>query len=447
MSAQEVQSNGEAYEYDGIDGEDPRGPPEACLFVASLPTEVSEESLKEFFTVEGKEPIKIKLMKDRTDRLKNYAFVQYSEVELANQAILMAVSNTFEGKKVRVERAKVNRTLFIAKMEKSISSTQLRTIVEAYGPVDNVTIIKNHQTNKSKGCGFVKFLHREHATNAYNGLKSTQKRWIIEWATSNNDPETLGIDRNNIFVGGLNPINITKEEVEKRFGAHGKIESISLVNKELEPFTDEESGEVVPRSAFAFIRYADPSSSALAIEQENGVEWNDRRIRVQYCESQDMKNKRRANKYFSSMAQFSSYFPPAHPGMPMSFPPQFMGGYPMVHNPMVFPQQPYYYPNMQVRGEMAPPVPASHSVPNPNHKNQPNSSNGIHSKAELNGIQQRQGNTGKMNVNTLPYQPQMQFQPQLMHYQQNFEHQELDHESSALVNSLTAISLDRAPRW
>jgi len=45
---------------------------------------------------------------------------------------------------------------------------ELRNAAEEYGPVENVTIIKNHQTNKSKGCGFVKFVFREDAMDAFN---------------------------------------------------------------------------------------------------------------------------------------------------------------------------------------------------------------------------------------------------------------------------------------
>jgi RNA recognition motif-containing protein len=43
----------------------------------------------------------------------------------------------------------------------------LREAVECYGPVEIVTVIKNHQTQKSKGCGFVKFVFREDAMAAY----------------------------------------------------------------------------------------------------------------------------------------------------------------------------------------------------------------------------------------------------------------------------------------
>jgi hypothetical protein len=55
---------------------------------------------------------------------------------------------------------------------------------------------------------------------------------------------------------------------------------------------------------------------------QNGAEWLERRIRVQYCESLEMKNKRRTQKYFSSLATGGNpYLPgPAAPYYASSFP-------------------------------------------------------------------------------------------------------------------------------
>lgn len=72
------------------------------------------------------------------------------------------------------------------------------------------------------------------------------------------------------------------------------------------------------RSAFAFVRFTDPPSSAAAIEAENGQEWLGRRIRVQYCESAEMKTKRRAVKYTH---QQQSQSPPTSAPQPQQSPP------------------------------------------------------------------------------------------------------------------------------
>ena len=69
-----------------------------------------------------------------------------------------------------------------------------------------------------------------------------------------------------------------------------------LIRSSFSPFPFIEAASLGPRSAFAFVRFIDPSASAAAIEAENGAEWLGRRIRVQYCESSEMKTKRRLTK-------------------------------------------------------------------------------------------------------------------------------------------------------
>jgi len=267
----------------------------------------------------------VRLLKDRASR--PYAFVQYKKVEDADKATEMAPQTLLNGRLLRIERAKVNRTLFIAKIDRSVTNTQLREICEGYGAVENVTIIKNHQTNRSKGCGFVKYLDREDARRAFEGLK-TSKKWVIEWANSTNDPDEFGIDKTCIFVGGLNPSTVTKELIEARFGEYGKIESVTLVNKEAG------APQEGPRSAFAFLRFSDPMNATQALESENGAEWLDRRIRVQYCESQDMKMKRRASKYFAYMNELY-----VNPGAYYMMPPMYN-----YQNPVDPSGYPVYYP-------------------------------------------------------------------------------------------------------
>jgi hypothetical protein len=45
-----------------------------------------------------------------------YAFVQFQKVEEADKAMSMAQTCTLDGRKLRIEKAKVNRTLFVAKL-------------------------------------------------------------------------------------------------------------------------------------------------------------------------------------------------------------------------------------------------------------------------------------------------------------------------------------------
>jgi len=294
-----------------------KGPPKACLFVASLAAYTTEEELRQLFNVYG-EILKIKLLKDTVSR--PYAFVQFSSVEDATKAIENTKNTVLNNRRLRVERARGNRTLFIAKFSVHMQPAQLKEILEEYGAVESVTIIKNHQTNRSKGCGFVKFAFREDAVTALAELKNTQQKWVVEWATSNNDPESLQVDKSNIFIGGLNPQEISEEKLRERFEAYGEMESLTLVNcaenntdlnEETSPSSTPsptpygESNSVRQANAFAFIRYKDEAHAAAAIESENGTDWLGKRIRVQYCESKEMKNKRRA--------KYMKYNPYVHP--------------------------------------------------------------------------------------------------------------------------------------
>jgi len=102
---------------------------------------------------------------------------------------------------------------------------------------------------------------------------------------------------------------VTKESLIERFGIYGQFDAITLINRADPSSPDISEDESKPRSAFAFIRYINPGSSSAAIEHENGAEWHDRRIRVQYCESPEMKNKRRQTKYINQINhQFANQF-------------------------------------------------------------------------------------------------------------------------------------------
>jgi hypothetical protein len=55
---------------------------------------------------------------------------------------------------------------------------------------------------------------------------------VVEWATSSNDPDVLGVDKYNVFVGGLNPLLVTKAALEERFGAYGQVDAVTLINRD-----------------------------------------------------------------------------------------------------------------------------------------------------------------------------------------------------------------------
>jgi RNA recognition motif-containing protein len=288
-----------------------------------------------------------------------------------------------DGRRLRVERAKVNRTLFLAKFSLSLTAPELRKTAEAYGTVESVTIIKHHPSNKSKGCGFVKYQYREDAADAFAGLKLKYKKWVVEWATSANDPEVLGVAKNLVYIGGLPSNSVTESIITNYFSQYGHIEDISLVHPSLSrpaalerstgdsamapnsasstyssdttlasphsitseqsdtratssipsptqtsanssPLTTTTLDASLPSSAtqsksptsYAFVTFADDAAASAAIENENGAVFLGEIIRVQYCETPEMKLRKK-------MAKLRDQGFPTHIGDPGFVPPLF----------------------------------------------------------------------------------------------------------------------------
>ncbi|KAJ3282198.1 hypothetical protein HK104_011047, partial [Borealophlyctis nickersoniae] len=316
-----------------------KGLPQACLFVASLSSSRTDEQLQESVTRHFEQYgtiMNVKVLKDWLAR--PYAFVQFENIDDARRALIEAHNTLVDNRHIRVEQARVNRTLFIAKFNKNLNEqadmeAQLREILERYGPVEDLTVLQNYQTGRSKGCGFVKFCYREDAIKAFlvltssrgeggtgaDGLRATHK-WVAEWyagqppspppthvpvpyqpspssytlipisppvpyypRAANLDRGNVEVDRQSIFVGQLNQTLVTREMVEEKFSKYGKIESLQFINRYQ---TGQNS-----RPAFAFIKYTDEADAERAVEEENGTTWLDRCIRVQFRETGEFRQR------------------------------------------------------------------------------------------------------------------------------------------------------------
>ncbi|KAJ3011700.1 hypothetical protein HKX48_006703 [Thoreauomyces humboldtii] len=280
-----------------------KGVPQACLFVASLSSSRSDTDLQrgvtEHFQQWGR-LLHVKVLKDWLSR--PYAFVQFKEVRDARRALVEAHNTVIHNRYIRVEQARVNRTLFIAKFTKTIGEVgrEFSDAKKRYGPVEDLTILQNYQTGRSKGCGFIKYCYREDAIKAYLGIR-THLKWVAEWA-ANLDRGEVDVDHTSVFVGQLNQTLVTKEMLEDRFGRYGEILSLHLVNRfPTGPNT---------RPAFAFIKFRDEETTRNVVQNEvtpvlltrrlllslelnllkNSRTWLDRNIRVQLRETANHRN-------------------------------------------------------------------------------------------------------------------------------------------------------------
>lgn len=108
-------------------------------------------------------------MKDNKNR--PYAFVQFESAEEANTALKNVHGSLLNGRSLRCERARVNRTLFISP-KVNVSEKDTKAILEGFGQIEDLTEacstnlpnVQEFQPNE----WFVKFSFRKDAIKAYN---------------------------------------------------------------------------------------------------------------------------------------------------------------------------------------------------------------------------------------------------------------------------------------
>ncbi|CAI4915022.1 BBT_HP_G0079110.mRNA.1.CDS.1 [Saccharomyces cerevisiae] len=356
-----------------------RGRPSSCIFVASLAAALSDDelclSVTENFKKYG-DLARVKVLRDNANR--PYAFVQYNNDHDAKHALIRAQGTLLNGRRLRCEPAKVNRTLYL-KNQQSIDFNEISQICEKFGGLEQIVPDRtdNQYTRRytypisSANSWFVQFVYRDDAIRAYANLR-TDPNWIIEWAQNINVPKNynllhkskfksskyhqnsgiinndgsnnndnnnsnnnnredsrrngdvieeecghvhgsdseekltsdgiyddedkdseITIDKRSIFVGQLDK-ETTREELNRRFSTHGKIQDINLIFK--------------PTNIFAFIKYETEEAAAAALESENHAIFLNKTMHVQYKEVGGRHNRKFSGKNGGSNFNHHQFF-------------------------------------------------------------------------------------------------------------------------------------------
>lgn len=259
-----------------------RGKPSACVFVASLNSNLSDDELSlsvtDHFTQWGKLST-VKVLRDTSNR--PYAFVQYTNDRDCKTAIEQGHHSMLAQRTIRCEAAKVNRTLFVQTND-IVTEIQIRSELQEFGEIEQLTISsKTGSTqidDKLSQFWYCKFSFRDDAIKAFASL-AEQNKYQVDWAqnidTKSKDKVELNetkFDKFSVFINQLNP-NIDETQLRARFERHGKIENVHIVNKE--------------KFSFAFIKYETESGAAGAVERENHSLFDGKSIHIQYREFQN----------------------------------------------------------------------------------------------------------------------------------------------------------------
>ncbi|OBA22574.1 hypothetical protein METBIDRAFT_31453 [Metschnikowia bicuspidata var. bicuspidata NRRL YB-4993] len=258
--------------------------PSSCMFVASLRSTCSDDelcrSVTRHFEVYG-ELASVKVLRDPMNR--PYAFVQYTNDRDCKQAIKMGHNSELDGRKLRCEAAKVNRTLFISSFSETKQSDIHRLVcnfgeTELIAPSSQTGRVIDHSSPESSFNWFIKFSYRDDAIRAFASLSDSEE-YHVEWAQNIDDVavKTSQFDKFAIFIGQLPP-SVTEADIRCHFSSHGTIKEVSIIQK---LFT-----------TFAFVTFAEEAAAASAVARDNHSMFMNKTIHVQYRELTSKANSR-----------------------------------------------------------------------------------------------------------------------------------------------------------
>ncbi|XP_043724669.1 flowering time control protein FCA-like isoform X2 [Telopea speciosissima] len=152
----------------------------AKLYVGAVPRTATEEDIRPLFEKYGN-VIEVALIKDRrTGQQHGCCFIKYATSEEADRAI-RALHNQYtlpggigpiqvkyaDGERERLGAAEYK--LFVGSLNRQATEKEIEEIFSPYGCVEDIYIMRDEK-KQSRGCGFVKFSHRDMAAAAMNGL-------------------------------------------------------------------------------------------------------------------------------------------------------------------------------------------------------------------------------------------------------------------------------------
>ncbi|KAJ8573949.1 hypothetical protein K7X08_010460 [Anisodus acutangulus] len=152
----------------------------AKLFVGSVPRTATEEDIRPLFEEQGR-VLEVAFIKDkRTGQQQGCCFIKYATSAEADRAI-RALHNQYtlpggigpiqvryaDGERERL--GAVEYKLFVGSLNKQATEKEVEEIFSPYGRVEDVYLMRDDM-KQSRGCGFVKYSHRDMAMAAINSL-------------------------------------------------------------------------------------------------------------------------------------------------------------------------------------------------------------------------------------------------------------------------------------
>ena len=142
----------------------PKGSQECKLFIGGLHLQTTTESLKEFYGKWGSIVDAVVMRDPATKRSRGFGFVTYDTVQAVDECLANR-PHVVDGKEVEAKRAvpreennpvahTKTKKIFLGGLSHETSEEDIREVLEQYGAVQDITIMRDKNTNRPRGFGF-----------------------------------------------------------------------------------------------------------------------------------------------------------------------------------------------------------------------------------------------------------------------------------------------------
>ncbi|XP_025787165.1 CUGBP Elav-like family member 4 isoform X2 [Puma concolor] len=238
------------------------------LFIGQIPRNLDEKDLKPLFEEFGK-IYELTVLKDRfTGMHKGEAFVCYCERESSLPAQVCSALHSCpslpetgrpirarpsmgrgRGGRNRQKEPPAHRKLFVGMLNKQQSEDDVRRLFEAFGNIEECTILRGPDGN-SKGCAFVKYSSHAEAQAAINALHGSQtmpgasSSLVVKFADTDKERTMRRMQQMAGQMGMFNPMAIP-------FGAYGAYAQALMQQQAALMASVAQGGYLNPMAAFA----------------------------------------------------------------------------------------------------------------------------------------------------------------------------------------------------
>ncbi|RLN93605.1 hypothetical protein BBJ28_00022169 [Nothophytophthora sp. Chile5] len=200
--------------------------------------------------------------------------------------------------------------LFVGQVPRTMEEDDLRPVLEVFGPLEDLVIIRDKLTGAHRGCAFASYFSRDAAEKAVAELhnKVTLPQSINPLQVRPAEGQAGASQEHKLFIGMI-PKTADEAAIREVFELFGSIEEVYILRH---PATGQSKG-------CAFLKFKDRNSALAAIDEVNGAVTMDRGTSPLVVKFADSRRQRLQRARNLAAAAANAYWP-MPPGAGLPFP-------------------------------------------------------------------------------------------------------------------------------